>query len=130
MFGLSVFGWVYWSGITPNNMNNFIDVMSNLLSFSSMTTAVFMAVLVFVPKLSIGPLQVLGTDKKFLERILITTCLYFVLSVFALLAIMLFQDDAETLLSTIILGLLFGVFASALAESLYISIVLGKTIHL
>ncbi|MEY4664292.1 hypothetical protein DWV22_01315 [Weissella confusa] len=130
LFGIVAFGLTIKFEVTPRNINNFIDVMSNLLSFSSMTTAILVAMLVFVPKLSIGPLKVLRTDKKFLDRILITTELYFLLSVSALVSVSLFDKTTQTLFSTLILGIVFSLFVSSLVETIYISMVLSKTIHL
>lgn len=112
---------------SPNRLPNYTDAMSGILSFSSLTTAIFMAALVFVPRFSIGILRRLGTDKKFLERILITTIIYFVVSVFSLLSLVLFSENDVSAQSTVFIALTFALLSSGISESLYIFWVIFKT---
>ena len=110
--------------IVPKNIANFTDVMSNLLSFSSMTTAIFMAVLVFVPKLAEGPLKDFRTDAKFLDRILLTTLMYFVTSLLALLNLIFYSNGTALSFASLMLGLNFGSLVGAVLESFYIFIII------
>ncbi len=114
-------------GVSPSSLPNYIDSISNILSFSSLTTAIFMAALVFVPRLGKGILHKLGTDKKFLERILVVTFLYFATSVFSLLAIVIWSSESSSWYSVLNLSLIFALLSAGVSESLYIFYVLFET---
>ncbi|WP_461243739.1 hypothetical protein [Secundilactobacillus muriivasis] len=105
---------------TPSRLPNYQDSVSNIVSFSSLATAIFMAALAFVPKLSAGWLRKLGTDKKFLERIIIATFLYFMTSVLAIVVISVFPETEKSIISEIGVALMFAILASAVSESVYI----------
>lgn len=106
--------------VSPSKMPNYQDSISNVVSFSSLATAIFMAALAFVPRLSAGWLRKLGTDKKFLERIIIATFLYFVTSVLAIIIISVFPYAAKSYVSIIGVALMFGCLSAAIGESVYI----------
>ncbi|MDN7062836.1 MULTISPECIES: hypothetical protein [Lactiplantibacillus] len=108
-------------------MPNYQDAISNIVSFSSLTTAIFMAALVFVPKLSIGLLSTLKTDKKFLERILIVTFLYFISSILALVAILALSGKDNSTFGIINISLLLAFLSAAISESIYVFIVIFST---
>lgn len=110
--------------ISPSSMPNYQDAISNIVSFSSLTTAIFMAALVFVPKLSIGLLSTLKTDKKFLERILIVTFLYFISSILALVAILALSGKDNSTFGIINISLLLAFLSAAISESIYVFIVI------
>lgn len=113
--------------ISPSSMPNYQDAISNIVSFSSLTTAIFMAALVFVPKLSIGLLSTLKTDKKFLERILIVTFLYFISSILALVAILALSGKDNSTFGIINISLLLAFLSAAISESIYVFIVIFST---
>ncbi|WP_143463186.1 hypothetical protein [Levilactobacillus enshiensis] len=106
--------------VSPSKMPNYQDSISNVVSFSSLATAIFMAALAFVPKLSAGWLRKLGTDRKFLERIIIATFLYFITSVLAIIIISVFPDMAKSYISIMSVALMFGCLSAAISESIYI----------
>ncbi|NLR11319.1 hypothetical protein HEQ45_02650 [Lactobacillus sp. ZJLC29-4] len=86
-----------------------------------------MAALVFVPRMGKGILHKLGTDKKFLERILIVTFLYFMTSVLSLVAIIVLYPGASSWYSVTNLSLMFSFLSAGISESFYIFYVLFKT---
>lgn len=117
----------YFTGISPKRLPNFVDSISNIVSFSSLTTAIFMATLIFVPRLGRGILHKLGTDKKFLERILIVIFLYFITSVLSLFSIIFLSPQASSNFSVADLSLMFAFLSAGISESFYIFYVLFKT---
>lgn len=123
----SVFFASFGLGISPSKLPNYSDSISNIVSFSSLTTAIFMAALVFVPRMGKGILHKLGTDKKFLERILIVTFLYFMTSVLSLVAIIVLYPGASSWYSVTNLSLMFSFLSAGISESFYIFYVLFKT---
>lgn len=81
-------------GLSPAKINNFTDIMSASLSFSALATAMFLSSFSLVPAFTnskfIIALQDLGTDMKIMDRLLISTLIFFVSSL--LTFIMLFFD--------------------------------------
>lgn len=106
--------------VSPSRLPNYVDSISNIVSFSSLTTAIFMAALVFVPRLGRGILGKLGTDKKFLERILVVTFLYFITSILSLVAIIFLNLESSSWYSIVNLSFMFAFLAAAISESIYI----------
>lgn len=106
--------------ISPNRISNYIDFISGILSFASLATAIFMAVLIFVPKLSVGYLKNLKTDKKFLNRILLTVASYFAVSVLSLSDLFLFSEHSNNVLSIIFISITLSIFCFSIFESIYV----------
>lgn len=114
------FGVISGCKVSPAQLPNYQDTISNIVSFSSLATAIFMAALAFVPRMSAGWLRKLGTDKKFLERIVIATFLYFITSVLAIVIISIFSKNSESWVSTFNIAFMFACLTSAISESVYI----------
>ncbi|CAH0419402.1 hypothetical protein [Periweissella ghanensis] len=106
--------------INPSKLADYSGFLSNSISFSSLTTAVFMATFVFIPLLDIGLLKEMSTNKKFTERILIVITLFFSVSILSLLMSILIKESSTTILASILLSLLISILSSAIAESIEI----------
>lgn len=84
-------------GLEPVNFKNYIEITSGSLSFSSMATAFLFASLAIVPALSdsklMKALKQLKTDKKLLDRLLITAAVFFTNSLTAMIMLLFDKTD-------------------------------------
>ncbi len=117
--------------ITPIKINNYTDVMSGILSLSSITTGLLFASFTLIPALPnsrlLKSLKKFNTDKKFLDRLLsifgFLTC-----SIFALVAL-LFNEKDTSLLSIIIISIMGGTLAFSLTEQFKVLKILLKALE-
>ncbi|MCG0573931.1 hypothetical protein IMAU80824_00776 [Lactiplantibacillus plantarum] len=74
-------------GLTPHKIDNYTDVMSGALSFSSIATALLFASFSLIPAFSnsrlLLALKELKTDVKLLDRLLFTTAIFLFASAFS-----------------------------------------------
>lgn len=85
IFSVLVLGFSFYMKLSPAKFNNFTDIMSAALSFSSLATALFFSYFSLIPAFSnskfIIALQELGTDKKIMDRLLLSTIIFFISSI-------------------------------------------------
>lgn len=85
IFSVLVLGFSFYMKLSPAKFNNFTDIMSATLSFSSLATALFFSYFSLIPAFSnskfIIALQELGTDKKIMDRLLLSTIIFFISSI-------------------------------------------------
>lgn len=80
IFSVLVLVFSFYMKLSPAKFNNFTDIMSATLSFSSLATALFFSYFSLIPAFSnskfIIALQELGTDKKIMDRRLLSTIIF------------------------------------------------------
>nr|DAU72226.1 MAG TPA: hypothetical protein [Caudoviricetes sp.] len=118
--------------ITPNRIHNYTDVMSAILSLSSITTSLLFASFSLIPALPnsklLKSLKALKTDKKLLDRLLLAIFGFLFCSVFALSA--LFFDEKDTsVLSKLIISATGGTLSFSLTEQFKILRILLKALE-
>lgn len=112
---LAIIGWILTFlfsfikfKLNPSSLNNFSDIMSASLSFAALATALFFSCFSLIPAFSnskfINALQEIGTDKKIMDRLLITTIIFFIVSVFSFIALF-FDETSSSLESTLVISL-------------------------
>lgn len=121
------------SGINPSKINNYTDVMSAALSFSSIATALFISSFSLMPAFSnskfIKMLQSLGTDIKIMDRLLISTLIFFVSSMLSFIA--LFLKSTETCwMSNVLIVLWLATTVAAFFSTFYIIFLLIKSFEI
>lgn len=118
--------------ITPIKIHNYTDVMSGILSLSSITTGLLFASFTLVPALPnsrlLKSLKKLNTDKKFLDRLLLSIFGFLMCSIFALVAL-LFNEKDTSLLSRIIISITGGTLAFSLTEQFKVLKILLKALE-
>ena len=116
-FGTIVLIVVLIFRVTPNKIENYTDVISAILSLSSMSTSFLFASFALIPALPdsklMKSLKELGTDKKLLDRLLITIIGFVACSVLSLIALTI-SDQSNSVFSNVILSMV----ASSLVFSL------------
>lgn len=121
IFGLVVLIICLIFRITPSKINNYTDVVSAILSLSSMATSFLFASFALIPALPdsklLKGLKVLGTDKKLLDRLLITIIGFVFCSIFSLIALTISSRN-DSLLANIILSVMSGFLAFSLLDLL------------
>lgn len=79
---------LFWIKVQPSNIPNYTDLMSGILSFSSMATGFLMASFALIPALPnsklIQILKTTNTDLKLLDRLLLTIIGFIVSSILSL----------------------------------------------
>lgn len=122
----------YCCNITPSKINNYTDVMSGILSFSSITTGLLFASFSLIPALPnsklLDNLKRLKTDQKLLDRLLFSILGFLMCSIFALLAL-LFNAQDSSFMSRIVISLLIGVLIFSVSEQFKVLIILMKTVE-
>lgn len=97
---------IFFFNLTPSKINNYTDVMSGILSFSSITTGLLFASFSLIPALPnsklLESLRELKTDKKLLDRLLLAIFGFLICSVFALIALLFSEKDGSVLAKSII----------------------------
>lgn len=107
--------------ITPSKINNYTDIISAILSLSSMATSFLFASFALIPALPdsklLKGLKELGTDKKLLDRLLITIIGFVLCSIFSLIALAI-SSRSNSLFANIILSVMSGLLAFSLLDLL------------
>ncbi|MDF7683506.1 hypothetical protein PT287_08340 [Lactobacillus sp. ESL0679] len=133
LFGLLIVIILFACQITPKKINNYTDVISGILSMASIATSFLFASFSLIPALPdsklMKSLKELGTDKKLLDRLLITMFGFFVTSILALLALVLFQATDNSMLGKTIISFLGGFLCFSLAEQFKILRILLKALE-
>lgn len=122
---LLIFGF----GFTPKKINNYTDVMSGILSFSSITTSLLFASFSLIPALPnsklLESLKELKTDKKFLDRLLLSIFGFLLCSIFALISL-LFSEKDVSIYSKIIVSITGGLLGFSISEQFKVLRILLK----
>lgn len=118
--------------ISPSKLENYISLISGILSFSSMATGFLFASFSLIPTLPdsklIMALKQLKTDKKLLDRLLITIIGFTLVSVFAILSLFL-NSVSDSCISIFILSLMFGTFAFSISNLFKVLKILVKALE-
>lgn len=123
---ISFFGSIYY-GLTPSKINNFTDLMSASLSFSSIATAMFLSCFSLIPAFSnsklVIALQELGTDIKMMDRLLMSTLIFFLNSSLTFI-LLFFNQESDSIFSMLISVSWFTTISMGLTSSIYIIMLL------
>lgn len=110
---------IFIFNFTPKKINNYTDVMSGILSFSSITTSLLFASFSLIPALPnsklLKSLKELKTDKKFLDRLLLAIFGFLLCSVFALVSL-LFDERDGSISSKIVISITGGLLGFSISE--------------
>lgn len=132
LFGFLISIILFTCQVSPKKINNYTDVVSGILSMSSIATSFLFASFSLIPSLPdsklMKSLKELGTDKKLLDRLLVTMFGFFVTSIFALLALML-KVSTNNLIGVTIISFLGGFLCFSLAEQFKILRILLKALE-
>lgn len=105
--------------VSPSNLANYTDIMNGVLSFSSIATALLFACLSLIPTLPssriINMLQNLGTDIKLLDRLLLTTSIFFILSITCIIGL-LFCEKANDIWSILLISFWCSLIVGGISE--------------
>ncbi|WP_267394596.1 MULTISPECIES: hypothetical protein [unclassified Lactobacillus] len=105
--------------ITPDKISNYVAVISGVLSFASLATGFLFASFSLIPSLPnsklMKALRQLKTDKKLLDRLLITIMGFIFSSIFSIIALC-FKSSETLWYSTIVLVVLFGSFSFSVTD--------------
>ncbi|NME47616.1 hypothetical protein HF860_10660 [Enterococcus gallinarum] len=115
--------------ISPSKINNFTDIMSASLSFSALATAMFLSSFSLIPAFSnskfINALKELGTDIKIMDRLLISTLIFFISSLMTFI-LLFFDCNSNSLISNIITTLWLSFTSMGFASTFYVIAILIK----
>ncbi|MCW8090000.1 hypothetical protein FOF72_04905 [Lactobacillus jensenii] len=118
--------------VTPNKINNYTDIISAILSISSITTGLLFATFTLIPGLPnsnlLKTLKELKTDKKLLDRLLLAICGFLLGSLFALVALF-FNPKDTSLLSKVVLSCVGGLISFSFSEQFKVLRILMKTLE-
>lgn len=132
LIGILVMLVIFILKITPAKINNYTDVMSGILSLSSITTGLLFASFSLIPTLPnsglLKSLKRLNTDKKFLDRLLLSIFSFLMCSVFALVALF-FNEKDTSFLSIIIIAITGGTLSFSLTEQFEVLRILMKALE-
>lgn len=127
--GAIVLGLSIYIDLKPIKLINYIDIMSASFSFSALATALFFSTFSLIPAFSnsklIKILEELKTDKKLMDRLLISTVLFFVNSLLAFVAL-LFDAKETNLMSKIVVIGWGTTFAMAIVSTFLIIFIIFK----
>lgn len=119
--------------ITPKKICNYTDVISGVLSMTSISTSFIFASFTLIPALPnsklMKSLKELGTDKKLLDRLLLTMIGFFICSIIALIGLT-FDKDSNTILSLTIVSLVGGTLGFSLSEEFKVFRILIKGVEI
>lgn len=119
--------------ITPSKINNYSDIMGASLSFSSIATALFLSCFSLIPAFSnskfIVTMSELGTDIKLMDRLLVTTIIFFGSSLLSFIELF-FNSDSRSILSGIFTSIWLSVTIAGFVNTFYILIILLKGFEL
>ncbi|EMF0150004.1 hypothetical protein NXO50_002011 [Enterococcus hirae] len=115
--------------VSPNSFNNFTDLMSASLAFSSIATALFLATFSLVPAFTnskfIIAIQELGTDMKIMDRLLVSTLVFFSSSLLTFIEL-LFDANEDNFISILFTSFWIATTVMALLSTFYIILLLMK----
>ncbi|MCV6649805.1 hypothetical protein OIG04_04470 [Enterococcus faecium] len=115
--------------VSPNSFNNFTDLMSASLAFSSIATALFLATFSLVPAFTnskfIIAIQDLGTDMKIMDRLLVSTLVFFSSSLLTFIEL-LFDANEDNFISILFTSFWIATTVMALLSTFYIILLLMK----
>lgn len=104
---------------SPKKIPNYVDLMSGTLSYSAIATALLFACFSLIPALSnsklINVLQDLGTDMKLMDRLLVSTFLFFVVSILSLINLFFTVKD-DCIISSVFCSLWLSFLIAASSE--------------
>lgn len=119
--------------ITPKKICNYTDVISGVLSMTSISTSFIFASFTLIPALPnsklMKSLKELGTDKKLLDRLLLTMIGFSICSIIALIGLT-FDKDSNTILSLTIVSLVGGTLGFSLSEEFKVFRILIKGVEI
>ena len=119
--------------ITPKKICNYTDVISGVLSMTSISTSFIFASFTLIPALPnsklMKSLKELGTDKKLLDRLLLTMIGFSICSIIALIGLT-FDKDNNTILSLTIVSLVGGTLGFSLSEEFKVFRILIKGVEI
>lgn len=129
IFGAIIGITVFICQITPKRISNYTDVISGILSMSSIATSFLFASFSLIPALPssrlMESLKELKTDKKLLDRLLVAMFGFFICSIISLIAMSL-KVTSNTLEDRFIISCLAGFLSFSLAEQFKIFRILLK----
>lgn len=129
IFGVIIAFIVFKCQLTPKKISNYTDIISGILSMSSIATSFLFASFSLIPALPnsklMKSLKELGTDKKLLNRLLVAMFGFFICSILALISMSL-KTTSNTKESTVIISFLAGFLCFSLAEQFKIFRILFK----
>lgn len=129
IIGLAITLLIFIFNFTPKKINNYTDVMSGILSFSSITTSLLFASFSLIPALPnsklFKSLKELKTDKKFLDRLLLAIFGFLLCSVFALISL-LFNERDGSIFSKIVVSITGGLLGFSISEQFKVLRILLK----
>lgn len=126
------FGLCIFFKISPKDIVNYTDIMNGVLSFSSIATALLFACLSLIPTLPnsklVNMLQELGTDIKLLDRLLLTTTLFFMLSIVCIVGL-LFNSNSVNALSMLLIALWCSLIVGGIVEVFSVIRIMFKVVE-
>lgn len=129
IIGLAITLLIFIFNFTPKKINNYTDVMSGILSFSSITTSLLFASFSLIPALPnsklFKSLKELKTDKKFLDRLLLAIFGFLLCSVFALISL-LFNERDGSIFSKVVVSITGGLLGFSISEQFKVLRILLK----
>lgn len=115
------------TGLTPSSINNYTDIMSASLAFSALATAMFLSTFSLIPAFSnskfIKALQEMGTDFKIMDRLIISTLIFFLSSLLTFVALF-FDASDESSLSHVVVSLWLVITVMGLVSTFYVIMLL------
>lgn len=125
VIALLIFGFNF----TPKKINNYTDVMSGILSFSCITTSLLFASFSLIPALPnsklLESLKELKTDKKFLDRLLLSIFGFLLCSIFVLISL-LFSEEDGSIYSKVVVSITGGLLGFSISEQFKVLRILLK----
>lgn len=130
ILGVVSFSLSLFFKISPSNFKNFTDLMSASLAFSSIATALFLATFSLIPAFTnskfVIALQELGTDIKIMDRLIVSTLIFFSSSLFTFVEL-LFQKNEDGFVSIIFTACWIATTVMAFFSTFYIIMLLMKS---
>lgn len=107
------------ANFVPKAIANYTDIMTGTLSFTAIATALLFACFSLIPALTnsklMNALQDLGTDVKLMDRLLVATVIFFIISLFSL-ANLFFKATDTGLFAHTMCALWLSTFVSGTSE--------------
>ncbi len=119
--------------LCPSKINNFSDVINGILSFASLGTAFLFSSFTLIPSLPDLPLiKILKrkkTDKKLLDRLLITIVTFVFSAIFALLILSFYTGRTSSILSVYIFSFFISLFFFGVLNLVTVLFILLKFVN-
>lgn len=127
--GVVIFILCLCFNVTPSKINNYVDIMSASLSFSALATAMFFSLFSLIPAFSnskfIIALKKLKTDQKIMDRLLISTIMFFISSILSF-AGLFFMSTENCFISNLVTALWASFTIMPLINTILILIIVLK----